>query len=164
MHSSEFLPMSDGSIFGRPTRQRLKGRRLTRRTGRRIARTIETPTCGILLESLCKWAAGMPWVIETPVTSHEQMRLFMVDCPVLSRHAPWFAVEADWEAPSAFDRAIYLVLPQDLVQRGVERGWARGNEVVGKQRSLTAVASPTSDVEFQALQRLLAGTYEAAFE
>jgi hypothetical protein len=99
----------------------------------------------------------MPWVIETQVKAHETMRLFVVDCPVLSCRAPWFAVETIPKGEFA-----YLVLPQDLVRHGVEKGWAVGNELVGAQR-LTAVASPTSDKEFCALQRLLEGSYETAF-
>jgi len=106
----------------------------------------------------------MPWVVETDVAAHDRTRVFVVDCPFLSRRAPWFAVETVPEGEVAFVRGIYLILPQDLVRRGVEKGWAVGSEVVSEQRSLTAVASPTSDKEFRALQGLLADTYETAFE
>jgi len=105
----------------------------------------------------------MPWVVETQVAASEKMRLFVVDCPVLSRHAPWFAVETVSEGDFAFDHGIYVVLPRDVVRRGIEKGWAVGNEVVGAQRALTAVAAPTSDEEISALQRLLSETYKFSF-
>jgi hypothetical protein len=115
MHSADFLPSSSGDTF-MSLGQRAKGMRLGRRTRRRIAREVRNPGCENLLESLCKWAVGMPWVIETQVMANESMRLFVVDCPVLSRHAPWFAVETIPKGEFAF-----LVLPQELVRRGVEK-------------------------------------------
>ena len=157
-----FPPSSSGPVFT-PRLRQTKAPRMSRRARRRIARVVGTPRCSNLVETLCIWAAGMPWVVETQVTAEERFRLFVVDCPDLSRHAPWFAVETIPEGEFALDHGIYLILPQDLVRSGVENGWAMGDEVVGAQRSLTAVASPTSDEEFRALQRLLEGTYEAAF-
>ena len=159
----DFLSSSSGFEFSGAWPRRTKEPRLTRRTRRRIARVVGTPKSEDLLGLLCTWAAGMPWVVETRVAAQEKIRLFVVDCPVLARHAAWFAVETVPEGEFGLDHDIYLVLPQDLVRRGVEMGWAVGNEVVGTERAVTAVASPRSDEQFGALQRLLARTYGTAF-
>ena len=43
-----------------------------------------------VLGELRLWAIGMPWVVESP--SRERLKLFMLACPPLCCHEPWFAL------------------------------------------------------------------------
>src|ERR1700722_9950954 len=45
-----------------------------------------------LLGALRQWATGMPWVVESSAGARERVNLFMLDCPPLCRHEPWFAI------------------------------------------------------------------------
>jgi len=126
-----------------------------------------------MVDGLCTWAAGMPWVIESSISAHRALLLFVVDCPDLGCHEPWFAVgviEADPREPGTADSAaagadtgIYAVLPDALALRGVSSGWVGGIEAVGRDRFLSSLPSPRTDEEYCALQRLLEVSYEKAF-
>jgi len=45
-----------------------------------------------VLGELRLWAIGMPWVAESP--SRDRLKLFMLECPPLCCHEPWFAISA----------------------------------------------------------------------
>jgi hypothetical protein len=145
--------------------RRLRLRRLRRSTVR-SARNFD-PAGGIpdlddTLDDLCIWATGIPWVIESACGARERLMLFVLDCPPLSRHEPWFAISA---IDDSIDDGpgIVVILPDAVADRATVIGGRVGIEPIGKRRSITAIALPASEKEFQALQKLLEVTYAAAF-
>ncbi len=116
-----------------------------------------------MLGELCQWATGMPWVVEKAGTAGETLKLFLVSCNALSCHEPWFAISA-FENDLDNGPGIFVVLPDVVADRAAAIGCAAGIEAIGRRRSITAIGLPTSEGEFEALQRLLEVTYAAAFD
>ena len=115
-----------------------------------------------MLGSLCGWARSQPWVVEKRAASDDTITMFAVDCPVLSRREPWFAINAiedDFgELPG-----ICIVLPDCVAGRAILSGLALDSEPMGRNRSITAIELPTTVEELNAMQLLLKTTYCAAF-
>ena len=116
-----------------------------------------------VLGELYRWAIGMPWVVERPSTARETLRLFVVNCGPLSCHEPWFAINAI-DDDIDHGPGIFVILPDAVADRAKAIGCAAGIEPIGKQRSITAIGLPTSEGEFEALQRLLEVTYSEVFD
>jgi hypothetical protein len=116
-----------------------------------------------MLVDLCIWAAGMPWVVETPCGARGTLKLFMLECSPLSCHEPWFAINP-MDGGSEDRPGVLVILPDAMADRATTIGHAAGIEPIGRGRSVTAIGLPISGSEFEALQRLLEVTYTAAFE
>jgi hypothetical protein len=145
--------------------RRLRRRRLRRsavRVGGKLD-AVRRPDLDDILGELCLWAAGMPWVAESPCGERETLRLFMLDCGPLSCREPWFAINVI-DDDTDDGPGIVVILPDAIADRATAIGHAAGIEPIGRGRSITAIGLPTSGSEFQALQRLLEVTYTAAFE
>jgi hypothetical protein len=81
----------------------------------------------------------------------------------LSCHEPWFGINAiDEDTDDGSE--IIVILSDAVAARATAMGCTGGIERIGRRRSITAIGLPTSEEEFQALQRLLEVTYAAAFE
>jgi hypothetical protein len=152
-------------MFDSVLTRRLRLRRL-RRSAARFAPRVDAvglPDLDDMLGELCTWATGMPWVVENPCDVRETLKLFMLDCSPLSCHEPWFAINAI-DDDTDDGSGILVILPDSIADRATAIGHAVGIETIGRGRSITAIGLPTSENEFQALQRLLEVTYAAAFE
>jgi hypothetical protein len=134
---------------------------------RRLRRSIEEPLAlndfmdlDEILDALCRWGKSMPWVDELPCSHKSGVgRKFVVDCPVLARQGPWFAVAAVND-----ELEVLVVLPDILARQGVTRGWASSSMALDADRRIATVALPTTTAELCALQELLAVGYSAAFD
>jgi hypothetical protein len=82
--------------------------------------------------------------------------------PVVLRE-PWFAINAI-DDDTDDGPGIIVILSDAVADRVTAMGRTAGIERIGKRRSITAIGLPTSEEEFQALQRLLEVIYAAAFE
>jgi hypothetical protein len=154
--------MFRGSLLAR----RLRLRRQLRRSAARCSRSVETHVALLdlddMLAELCIWATGMPWVVERPSGAEDTLRLFVLDCPLLSCHEPWFAILAiDDDTDSG--PWIVVVLPDEVACRAEGMDTA-GIERIGTRRSIITIGLPTSEEELHAVQLLLEMAYGAAFE
>jgi hypothetical protein len=113
-----------------------------------------------VLGELRLWAIGMPWVAESP--SRERLKLFMLECPLLCCHEPWFAISAVDDDTDDVP-GIVVILSDAIAERATSIGGDAGIARIDGQRSITVIGLPTSEQELQALQRLLEVTYTAAF-
>jgi hypothetical protein len=59
---------------------------------------------------------------------------------------------------------VLLIVPRNLAERGISRGWAVSIAYVDSDHMIIAVALPTTASELLALQRLLQVAYAAAFD
>jgi hypothetical protein len=153
--------MFDGNVLTR----RLRLRRLRRSTvsfAHNHDASVGLLDVDDMLHDLSVWAAGMPWVVESPCGARERLTLFMLDCTPLSCREPWFAITAIND--DADDTpGIVVILSDAVADRATLIDGGAGIARIGRQRSITAVGMPTSEQEFEALQQLLEVTYAAAF-
>jgi hypothetical protein len=112
-----------------------------------------------VLGELRLWAIGMPWVVESP--SRERLELFMLACPPLCCHEPWFAISAVDDDTDDVP-VIVVILSNAIAERATSIRGGAGIARIGRQRSITVMRLPTSEQDFRALQRLLEITYTAA--
>lgn len=154
--------MFTGSVLTRRLRLR-RLRRSAARFGRKLDAVVGLPDLDDMLGELCVWATGMPWVVESPCAAREMLKLFVIDCTPLSCHEPWFAINAI-DDDTDDGPGIIVILSDAVADRVTAMGRTAGIERIGKRRSITAIGLPTSEEEFQALQRLLEVIYAAAFE
>ena len=153
--------MSVGVVMTR----RLRLRRIRRSTARLVRDpdvVVGLPDLDDVLAELCVWAAGMPWVVESPCDTRDGLKLFMLDCEPLSRHEPWFAINA-FDDDTLDSPGIFVSLPNAVADRATSFASWVGIEPIARRRSITAIGLPTCEGEFQALQQLLEITYVAAF-
>jgi hypothetical protein len=122
------------------------------------------PDLGDMVDTLWRWGMSLPWVVELPSTEKPGLgRLLVVDCPVLACREPWFAVNAFGDGLDDGPEVL-VVVPNFVAQRGVAVGWAAGIAELPGDRTMIAVALPTTSAELGALQRLLEVAYCAAFD
>jgi hypothetical protein len=95
--------------------------------------------------------------------SDDTITIFAVDCPILARHEPWFAIKAIEDDVSE-PPGICIVLPDCAADRTVLSGLALDSEPIGRNRSLTAIELLTSVEDLNAMQLLLKTTYCAVFD
>jgi hypothetical protein len=86
----------------------------------------------------------------------------MLGCAPLSCHEPWFAISAVDDDTDDVP-GVVVILSDAVAERATSIGGGAGIARIGRQRSITVIGLPTSEQEFQALQRLLEVTYDAAF-
>jgi hypothetical protein len=154
--------MFTGSVLTR--RLRLwRLRRSASRFGRKLDDVVALPGFDDMLGELCIWATSMPWVVESPCAVRETLKLFVLECTPLACHEPWFAINAI-DDDTDDGPGIIVILPDAVADRATATGGRAGIEPIGSRRSITAIGLPTSEKEFQALQRLLEVTYAAAFD
>jgi hypothetical protein len=116
-----------------------------------------------IAETLCQWAASLPWVVELTDLSEEPLeRRFAIDCPVLHCRKPLFSLGTD-DGESGPAGEVLVVLSEDLAQRGTAAGWALNIAELSDSRILAGVALPTTIRELHALQGFLGVAYAAAF-
>jgi|GEM_PF-5097521 hypothetical protein len=154
--------MFTGSLLTRRLRLR-RLRRSAARFGRKLDAVVGLPDLDEMLGQLCVWATGMPWVAESPCTAREMLKLFVLDCTPLSCHEPWFAINSI-DDDTDDGPGIIVIFSDAVADRATATGCTGELERIGRRRSITAIGLPTSEEEFQALQRLLEVTYAAAFE
>jgi hypothetical protein len=136
-----------------------------------LRRSVEAPRVfedfadlGDIVDALWRWGISLPWAVELPPTEKPGFgRLLVVDCPVLACREPWFAVNALGDGLDD-GPGVLVVVPDFVAQRGVAVGWAVGIAQLAGDRTMIAVALPTTSAEFGALQRLLEVAYSAAFD
>ena len=116
-----------------------------------------------MLDELYAWASSFPWVEECRSTGDEVIRMLAIDCPPLSRKAPWFALKVRNDTWGS-EPGIFVVLPAALARKAVGNGWAVGIEPLERRRSLTVLELPTSRQEFCAMQRVLEAGYACTFD
>ena len=142
------------------------GLRRLRRSTIRFARDLDDAAgfqelAGVL-DELRLWAIGMPWVVESLSGAPERLNLFMLDCPALCCHEPWFAISAlDDDTDDV--PGIVVILSDAVAERAALIDGGAGFARIGRQRSITVMRLPTSEQDFRALQLLLEITYTAAF-
>jgi hypothetical protein len=149
--------MFDGSVLAQGIRRL---RRSTVRSARNIHDAVGLRELDGVLGELRLWAIGMPWVVEHP--TQERLKLFMLECPPLCCHEPWFAISTV-DDDSDDVPGIVVILSDAIAERATSIGGGAGIARIGGQRSITVIGLPTSEQELQALQRLLEVTYIAAF-
>ena len=116
-----------------------------------------------MFETLCDWAANMPWVVESSDQIEGVLRVFVIDCDLLSCHEPWFAVN-ELNGEAEVGPGLFVVLPDSLLRRGLAEEWAVGQERIGGNRCLSAVELPMCPAELVALQQMLFVSYSSGFE
>ena len=116
-----------------------------------------------MLDELCAWASSFPWVEESRRHGDEIIRMLNIDCPPLSRKAPWFALKVRNDTWGS-EPGIFVVLPAALARKAVGNGWAVGIEPLERRRSLTVLELPTSRQEFCVMQRVLEAGYACTFD
>jgi hypothetical protein len=154
--------MPIGNVLTRRIRI-LRFRRSIGRAVRNLDSAAERPGLGSMLDELCLWAIGMPWVVESPFGARETLRLFMLDCEPLSCREPWFAIH-EVDGLGGQGPGVLVILQDALVGRIMAISGSAGIEPIGRGRSITAIGFPTTEEEFQALLELLGITYAAVFE
>ncbi len=116
-----------------------------------------------MLDELYAWASSFPWVEESRSNRDGIIRMLAIDCPPLSRKAPWFALKVRNDTWGS-EPGILVVLPAALARKAVGNGWAVGTEPLERRRSLTVLELPTSRQEFCAIQRVLEAGYACTFD
>ena len=116
-----------------------------------------------MLDELYAWASSFPWVEECRSTGDEVIRMLAIDCPPLSRKAPWFALKVRNDTWGS-EPGIFVVLPTALARKAVENGWAVGIEPIERHRALTVLELPTSRREFCVMQLVLEAGYACTFD
>jgi hypothetical protein len=116
-----------------------------------------------IADDLCRWAGSLPWASEMPPVEDDPFgRSFVVDCPVLRCAEPWFALSSLGHGLE-LGPEVLVVLPDHLAQRGDAHGWAVSLAQLDRERTIAAVALPTTVGELGTLERLLTIAYSAAF-
>jgi hypothetical protein len=115
-----------------------------------------------VLVELCRWGVSQPWVVEPGGSELEASRRFVVDCELLQRRQPWFALSG---LGDHFDEGprVLVAVPRRIAGRGVALGWDGSVVELDADRSVVDLALPTTSAELCALQQFLSLAYSAIF-